>query len=107
MTRHPAPETAATARTYGNLLCVWRLCGNAACLRARRCRGDGSGCLNRCLPLLPEPVRDFLAGLGAAQKAGLTWDEALDEFAEEWDALGEWNAVVAESMAARPAPPPR
>ncbi|MPZ55073.1 MAG: hypothetical protein GEU91_01000 [Rhizobiales bacterium] len=98
MTQHTTAEIAAAARDYGNLVCIWRLCGNTACLRARRCRGDGLACLGRCLPLLPEPVRDFFVGLGEAQEAGLTWDEALDDLWEEWQAVGEWNAVVAESI---------
>ena len=101
MTTLPRAETAAAARSYGNLLSVWRLCGNTACLRARRCRGDGRTCLDLCLPLTPEPVRDFLAGLGAAQQAGLSWEEALEDLWQEWEAVGEWNATVAQSMAAR------
>ena len=99
MKQYTAAEIAAIARDYGNLLCIWRLCGSTACLRARRCCGDGTGCLKRCFPMLPEPVRNFLAGLDAAQKAGLTWDEAIEDLSEEWDAVGEWNALVVESLA--------
>jgi len=104
MTNHTRTDIAAAARDYGNLICIWRLCGHTACLRARRCCGDGLDCLRRCLPLTPEPVRDFLAGIGAAQKAGLSWEEALDDLWEEWRAVGEWNAVVVESLLPRTKP---
>lgn len=97
--RRPRAEIAAAARDYGNLFCIWRLCGKTACLRAQRCRGDGLDCFRRCVPTLPEPVRAFLAGLDAAQKAGLTWEEALDDLWEEWRAVREWNEVVANSLA--------
>ena len=97
-TQHTSAEIAATARDYGNLLCIWRLCGSTACLRAKRCRGDGMDCLGRCMPLLPEKVSGFFLGLGECQQAGLSWEDALEELWEEWDAVGEWFARVEDSL---------
>jgi hypothetical protein len=93
-------QTAAAARYYCDLICIWRLCGSTACLRARYCRGDGVSCFKRCLPLVPVQVRDFFVELSEFQQTGFTWDEALNHLPEQWRAVREWSHVVAKSMPA-------
>ena len=46
-------------RRANNLLCLWRVCGSAACRRARCCRGRAHLCAKRNDGLLPKPVHDF------------------------------------------------
>jgi hypothetical protein len=96
--RKPTRSISQSARSYANLLCIWRVCGNQACLRAKRCRGDGIDCMGRCMPLLPEKVSGFFFGLGECQEAGLSWEDALEELCEEWDAVGEWFVRVEDSL---------
>jgi hypothetical protein len=54
-------------RVWGNALSLWRLCGNAACRRARACRGNVRLCFPRNFPLLPEGVRDWFEALAEAR----------------------------------------
>jgi hypothetical protein len=98
VTRNVEAETAAAARWYSDFICIWRLCGSTACLRARSCRGDGVSCFNRCLQLVPPQVRNFLAEASKAQQAGLTWDEVIDRSPEGWRAVRDWSHAVAKSM---------
>jgi hypothetical protein len=100
MDKHKRAETAAAARDYGNLFCIWRVCGNPGCLRAKRCCGEGLDCFRRCLPLLPAKVIGFFLGLSECQKAGLSWDEALEELSDEWTALSNWCVRVEDSLPA-------
>jgi len=104
MRKSPARKSAQSAeqkrddnvRGWGNILGLWRLCGNAACRRAHCCRGQGAACFKANYPLLPEGVRAWFEGLGEAQKQDYSFDEAV-----EWlDGLGlmdefrDWCAAV-------------
>ena len=54
-------------RRFADLLCLWRVCGNAACRRAGRCRGRPHHCLKRNFAALPPAVRAFFAAFLAAR----------------------------------------
>ena len=88
-----------SARFWGDQLCIWRLCGHAACLRARACRGRPADCIPRCAPLVPQEARDFVRGLGDAQEKQWTFDQAIEEYGEEFMALEDWQRAVARSLA--------
>lgn len=84
-------------RRANNLLCLWRVCGSAACRRARCCRGRAHLCAKRNDGLLPEPVRDFFLSFLAAQYAGLSFDEFREamEGRDETKAFFAWRRACA------------
>ena len=94
---HKAREKSL--RAWGDLMSLWRLCGNAACRRAHACRGNARVCFPRHFPLLPEGVRAWLAGLGEAQEDGLTFEEAMEwlDATPAGEALRAWNTAVEAS----------
>ena len=99
------PERTQTSRIeelrdWGNLFALWRLCGRTACRRAGACRGDARACFPRNFALLPNGVRAWFAGLGQAQQAGHTFDEAVEwlDGTEAGDAFRDWHAAVAKSL---------
>ena len=65
------------ARQWADVLCLWRLCGDAGCRRARCCRGGVHDCFARSFPLLPDGVRAWFVGLGAAQAEKLPFEAAM------------------------------
>lgn len=87
-------------RGWGEVLSLWRLCGNAACRRARICRGHARVCFPRNFVLLPEGVQAWFVGLGEAQENGLTFDEAMDwlDAVGAGEAFRDWNEAVAASL---------
>jgi hypothetical protein len=44
-------------RFTANLLCLWGLCANASCRRAKGCKGNPDDCVTRYSPLAPEDAR--------------------------------------------------
>ena len=91
---------APSRRARNDALCLWRLCRNAACIRACACRGDSEACLDRHILLLPDGLQDWIAEIAVLQQDGYTFGEAadaLDDTAEE-DARQAWNAAVKASM---------
>ena len=104
----PTTETHATAATdaeaarrrivedlrrANNLLCLWRVCGTAACRRARRCRGRAHLCAKRNDSLLPKLVHDYFLSFLAAQYAGVGFEDFRDamEGREETRAFFAWR----------------
>jgi hypothetical protein len=87
-------------RRANNLLCLWRVCGSAACRRARCCRGRAHLCAKRNDGLLPKPVRDFFLSFLAAQYAGVCFEDFIDamEGRDETKAFFAWR----KACAARP-----
>ena len=82
------------------MLKLWRFCGNAACRRARICRGNVHHCFAANFLLRPVGVHDFIDGLAKARARELSFEEAM-----EWldgtvggDAFRDWNAAVAASV---------
>ena len=63
----------ASMRSGANVLCCWRICGNAACRRAKRCRGRVHLCGPRNYALLPEGVRGFFELFLAAKHGAWLW----------------------------------
>jgi hypothetical protein len=57
---------AAALRSCADMLCLWRLCANASCRRARRCRGRTHRCAARNFPAMPEGAQDFFHAFLAA-----------------------------------------
>ena len=55
------PALIPALRWMSNMACLWGLCRNAACGRARQCRRDPRFCMRRCAPLVPEQVRSGVA----------------------------------------------
>ena len=91
-------------RGWSRVLSLWHLCGNAACIRARACRGNIRACGPRTFALLPPGVQDWFACLLEAKDEGLSFDEALRRIDETpaAQAFAEWNAAVAASGGEQP-----
>ena len=69
-------------------ICLWRLCGNAVCLRARACRGDA----RRCAGL----VLDWLEALEEEKRARPSFAaiERQLETMEELRAYRAWRKAL-------------
>jgi hypothetical protein len=80
-------------RGANNLLCLWRLCGSAACRRARCCRGRAHLCAKRNDGLLPKLVREYFLSFLAAKYAGVSFEDFRDamEGREETRAFLAWR----------------
>lgn len=87
-------------RGWSKVLSLWRLCGNAACRRARRCRGEAHVCLPKNFQLLPQGVRDWFVDLAAAQECDIPFDAAIESLdaSPAGQAFHDWNAAVAASL---------
>jgi hypothetical protein len=83
-------------RRFAVMLCLWRLCANAACRRARACRGCARACARRNSKFLPEGVRGFFAAFLAAKFARLSFEAFKDEMegSEEVAALCAWRKAA-------------
>jgi hypothetical protein len=84
-------------RRANDLLCLWRVCGSAACRRAQCCRGRAHLCAKRNDGLLPKPMRDFFLSFLAAQYAGVDFDDfrSAMEGREETNAFFAWRRACA------------
>lgn len=90
-----------TIRGWNDVLLIWRLCRNSACMRASACRGRAQSCLQTHFPLLPEGVRAWFAGIGEAQEDGLNFDDTiawLDE-TPAGEAFADWQRAVRAAQA--------
>jgi hypothetical protein len=76
----PARDAAADRR-FADLLCLWRVCGNAACRRARACRGRPHRCAERNFAALPPGVQDFFGALVAAKSCRMSFEAFQEEMA--------------------------
>jgi hypothetical protein len=95
-----AGETQAL-RWIADMLCLWGLCANAACRRARKCKREPRDCLARTIPLVPEEARDGVAALLDRLRLQLSHDEVRDDAPADLAALEEWRALVEQSAARR------
>jgi hypothetical protein len=84
-------------REASDLLCLWRVCANLRCRRARTCRGRAYACAGRNYPIVPESVREFFEAFLAAKYAGLDFED----FRYEMDGREETEAFFAWRRAAR------
>ncbi|MGB6909144.1 MAG: hypothetical protein WBE01_05340 [Methyloceanibacter sp.] len=87
---------AETLRRFADMLCLWRLCGNAGCRRARSCRGRVHLCARRNTAALPAGVRGLFIAFLAAKHAGLSFDMFVAEMdgGEEHEAFAAWVAAA-------------
>jgi hypothetical protein len=94
---NPSKRTEVeTLRRLADLLCLWRLCGNASCWRARGCRGRVHLCARRNFKCLPEGVRDWFEDFLAAKFAGVPFEAFKEEMEgrEETEAFFAWRAAA-------------
>jgi hypothetical protein len=91
----PPHASAASLRMVCDFMCLWRLCEQARCRRARRCRGAPRICLGRLSPLVPEEARAFIAGLYELKAEGVPFDQIGLRLWEEEAALKNWLAALA------------
>jgi hypothetical protein len=84
-------------RSANNFLCLWRVCGNAVCRRARCCRGRAHLCSKRNDAAAPPAVRDFFRSFLAAKYVGVSFDDFRDpmEGREETEAFFAWRQAWA------------
>jgi hypothetical protein len=85
---------AEALRDWNKMLGLWRVCDNAACRRARACRGNVRVCSPRNFALAPEGVQNWFVNLVVAKEDGLSFDEALARIkdTEIEEAFLEWHA---------------
>jgi hypothetical protein len=90
------PSEVETLRRLADLLCLWRLCGNASCRRAGACRGRVHLCPRRNFPFLPEGVREWFETFLAAKYAGVSFEVFKDEMEgrEETEAFFAWRRAA-------------
>lgn len=94
---HGKTKAADRARWFSDLHCLWRYCEKRGCQRARACCGDVGHCLMFFM-LVPYEAREFIFGWDAAKAAGLSFDEMMEEYAEEWDTLMRWREMVSDTL---------
>jgi hypothetical protein len=107
MTTPKSPQSAVqenetAERRWINLLNMWHVCGNAACRRARCCRGHIRICFKPNFLRLPEGVREFFFALGDAQEQKLPADELIEWLDAQglMEELAKWRAAVEGSVGA-------
>jgi hypothetical protein len=101
----PARDAAALRRREieglrraSDLLCLWRVCGNAVCRRARSCRGRAHLCAKRNTGAVPPPVRDFFLSFLAAKSVGVSFEDFRGEMEgrDETEAFFAWRKACVE-----------
>lgn len=101
MTETTAPATRVPILDYTrwicDLYCLWRYCEKRGCQRARACCGDPRYCFH-FLPLVPGEARAFIVGWDEAKADGLTYEQMMDEYAEEWQMLMIWQQMVRDTL---------
>ncbi len=98
----PRPRSATSIRRdpdnlvpIATLLCIWRLCGRAACHKSRTCRGAPSECLEACAPLVPEAACGWIVELMKRKELSYTFEEAVAAIPYENQAVfAAWRAVA-------------
>lgn len=90
-------RTLEFAQWVSNLHCLWRYCDRRGCQRGRTCKSDPRHCLH-FLPLVPYEAREFILGWDGAQARGLSFEEMMEEHAEEWQTLLRWNEMVRDTL---------
>jgi hypothetical protein len=85
-------------RRANDFLCLWRVCGNAVCRRARSCRGRAQLCAKRNTSAVPPPARDFFLSFLAARYAGVSFEDFRGEMEgrDETEAFFAWRKACAE-----------
>ena len=86
-------------RGANDFLCLWRVCGNATCRRARSCRRRAHLCAKRNSGAVPPPVREFFFSFLAAKSVGVDFEDFRDEMEgrDETEAFFAWRSACARS----------
>lgn len=84
-------------RSACDLHCLWRFCDRRRCQRARACCSDPRYCFH-FFPLVPFEAREFFLGWDDARANGLTYEQMMDEYAEEWQTLMTWQHMVRDTL---------
>jgi hypothetical protein len=74
---HVRPSLERTLRGWFKFLGVWHVCDNAACARARACRGDIGVCGRVTFHRLPRAAQDFLLMVVDGKERGFSFDETI------------------------------
>jgi hypothetical protein len=82
------------------LLCLWALCGKAACRRARACSCVAGDCLARFAPLVSEDARFGALALVKGAQDGVGIDEVRHYVPHDIAALEAWTAQVRATLRA-------
>ena len=80
-------------RNWTRNLGLWYVCDNAACRRARACRGNVDRCFRRNVQRVPLEVREWFVMLGEMQRDKVPFDEAwarLDK-TPVGEAFAQWH----------------
>jgi hypothetical protein len=77
---------------------LFRICWQARCRHAARCRGEPMACLRAGVQHAPEPAREFVRRMMQAQELGLPFDEAFEDAADCHDGYFSWLAGLAAAQ---------
>jgi hypothetical protein len=88
------PTLTHDLRAASNLLCLWGLCGKAACRRAKQCKRKADDCLGRYAPLVPEEARFGAAAMLMGKRDGVSYDEVRRHAPAEIAAIESWIGLV-------------
>lgn len=81
-------------RITANLLCLWGLCANASCRRAKTCKGKPADCVARYGPLAPEDARFGALATIQGKYDGVSIEEVRMYEPAGLAALEAWAAQV-------------
>ena len=88
------PEARRIERLIWRHACNWlelhRICRQARCRHAGRCRGNPETCLRAGVRLAPQPARDFVRSMMQAQELGLSFEEAFEDAADHREGYCGW-----------------
>ncbi len=91
------PALIPTLRWMSDMACLWGLCRNAACGRARQCRRDPRSCLRRRAPLVPDEVRGGVALMLGGKQQGVSYEDLRAQAPVAIAAVEDWIARVKAS----------
>ena len=84
-------------RWTSDMLCLWGLCANAKCRRARQCRGEPSDCMTQYEPIVPENAYEGALLLREFKEIGMSFGDACEECPDEVEAIYQWAMLVMSS----------
>jgi len=91
------PAFIPALRWMSNMACLWGLCRNQACGRARQCKRDPRSCLSRYAPLVPDEVRAGVKLMFEGKQQRMSYDDLRAEAPDEIAAVEAWIARVEAS----------
>ena len=81
-------------RDWTRIMSLWHVCDNAACRRARACRGNVRDCFGHNIHRVPQEVRQWFVELGELQQDKVPFDKAWAwlEKTPAGEAFAQWHA---------------